>query len=106
MYICLSVPLYLRQFRMSGAEIVHACLGPIVGDRKNIRNSPGMGILRMWTFDVDYVTQNNSYVELLVTFTERFVKPAVIPYVCHCHWHCLGPLALFGAIGTALQQFD
>ena len=46
----------------------------------------------MWTFDVNYVTHNNSYVQLLVTlcvfqpllrdlrqtFTKSFVKPAVV----------------------------
>ena len=46
----------------------------------------------MWTFDVNYVTRENSYVQLLAplrvflpllrdlrqTSTERFVKPAVV----------------------------
>ena len=49
----------------------------------------------MWTFDVDYVTQNNSYVQLFAKLsvflpflrdlqqksTERFVKPAVVHYL-------------------------
>ena len=35
---------------------------------KNIQNSPGVGILRiLWTFDIDYVCLNNSYVQLLAT---------------------------------------
>ena len=64
---------------------------------KNIRNSPGVGILRiLWTFDIDYVSQNNSYVQLFATrcvflpllrnlrqtFTERFVKPAIVRDFC------------------------
>lgn len=58
----------------------------------NIRNSPGVEILRMRTFDVDYVTQNVSYVQLLATpcvvlpllhnlrqtSSERFVKRAIV----------------------------
>ena len=56
----------------------------------------GVEILRMRTFDVDYVTQNNSYVQLLAslcvvlpllrelrqTSTERPVKPAVVRDFC------------------------
>ena len=50
----------------------------------------------MWAFVINYVTQNNSYVQLLTTLcvfqslfrglrqtsTERFVKPAVVRYFC------------------------
>ena len=50
----------------------------------------------MWLFDVNYLTQNNIYVQLLTTLciidlrqtsTERFVKPAVVIVVAgisHC----------------------
>ena len=31
----------------------------IVGALKKLLNSQGVEILEMWTFDVDYVTQNN-----------------------------------------------
>ena len=34
---------------------------------KNILNSHWGGILRMWTFYVDCITQNNSYKQLLAT---------------------------------------
>ena len=61
----------------------------------------------MSTVDVNYVTQNNSYVQLATlrvfqpllrdlrqTSTERYVKPAVVRdfFVvrrCNCHWHCM-----------------
>ena len=50
----------------------------------------------MWTFDPNYVTQNNNYVQLLATLcviqpllrdlsptsTERFVEPAVLRDLC------------------------
>ena len=50
----------------------------------------------MWTFYVNYVTQNNSYIQLLATLcmflpllrnlrqtsTERFMKPAVVHDFC------------------------
>ena len=34
---------------------------------KKIIIFPGVGILCMWMFDVDYITQNSSYIQLLAT---------------------------------------
>ena len=61
----------------------------------------------MWTFDVNHVTQNNSYMQLSATLyvfepllrdlrqtsTERFVKPAVVCVIAlsrHCFNAALG----------------
>ena len=58
---------------------------------KNIQNFVGVGMLHMCTFDVDSITQNNGYMQLLATLcmflpllrdlhqmsSECFMKPAV-----------------------------
>ena len=89
----------------------------VVHTFKNIRNSPeGWGITSkepMWTFNLNDVTQNNSYVQLLATpcvflpwlrdlhqtSTERFVKPAIV----HDFWGMKLSLPL---ARTALPKFD
>ena len=54
----------------------------------------------MWMFDINYVTQNNSYMQLLAmlcvflpvlrdlcqTSTKHFVKPAVVHDLCGMKW--------------------
>ena len=72
----------------------------VVRTLKNIRNSPGRWGIKskepMWTFDINDVTQSNSYVQLLYplcmflslshdlrqTSTECFVKLAIVHDFC------------------------
>ena len=56
--VCVSVPSFLRQILMFGADIVNACQGS-VGALKQILNSPGRGIVeeQMWLFDINYVME-------------------------------------------------
>ena len=56
LYVCLSFCLFPRisvNFVCVGLKL---CMGPFV----LVQNSPGVGMLLMCTFAIDYLTQNNS----------------------------------------------
>ena len=61
---------------MYGAAILKHAQGPVlmVHTSKHFHNSPGVGILCMWTFDIDYVTQNSS-----ALFAPRLLR---VIYLC------------------------
>ena len=67
--VTLSVPFYICQFRMYGAKVVYACPGFNWDGSyvKQIQHSLVVGILRIWTFDVDCITENSSAHNCLTT---------------------------------------
>ena len=58
--VCLSVPSYLRQFRMYGADFFRRARGS-TGGCPCIKQFPrGRDVTKEPTFDVEYVTQYSS----------------------------------------------